>query len=159
MTEKARLSMLDRRLHAHRLLQGFLQVPRSYQVIQLHPERLARHELHTDVNLRSHGSCSWTYLYPVLPLPIAVVSDEDERADLVGNARVSAEARLCRSRLDRPVDDVPVLLLERLSRAPCDLLSELDGVAGLGVTQIRTRVLPLEQRCIQDVCARVLERR
>ena len=50
------------------------------------------------------------------------------------------------------VNDMPILLFQGFPCTLDDLLAEVDGFPGLGVGQIRTRKLALEERRIQNVC-------
>ena len=53
------------------------------------------------------------------------------------------------------VDDMPILLFQGFPCTLDDLLAEVDGFPGIGVGQIRTCELALNERRIQDMCASV----
>jgi hypothetical protein len=85
------------------------------------------------------------------------VAQEHERAHAILHARVPAELRLNLAREERALEHVPVLLLERLTRAPCDLCTQCGGLGGRGRCQVRACELTREQGRVEDVCARMLD--
>ena len=87
-----------------------------------------------------------------MPFTAVIVHEANKRPDLVGHARVATETCLVRTSMYSAVDDMPILLFQGFPRTLDNLLAEVDGFPGLGVGQIRTRELALEERRIQNVC-------
>lgn len=158
MADETRLPVLDGLLVAQRLRQRVLWVARAHEVKDLRPERLAGDQLCIHRSASASGpSVVSTNLDPVLPFTVPVMPHEHKCTYFVRDARVATKLRLDRARLESPVKDVPVLLLERLPRAPGNLLAQLGGLARFGVAEVYAGVLALEEGRVQDVRAGVLE--
>ena len=80
---------------------------------------------------------------------------ENVGSNLVRHAWVATKAGLSRPCLYCPVDDVPILLLKCFPSAPRNLLAELDRFSRLGVTEVCARKFALDERCVQDMGARM----
>jgi hypothetical protein len=143
-------------------LQGFIKsllcVPGAYKVVQLGPQRLPSDELDILVSDERRFIIDRPYLYPIFPLPVLIVSHQEERAYFVCYTGVSPKAGFHRSRLDGAFDNIPKLVLERLSRTFGDLRPESRSLPRITISQIDTCILALEKRGVQDVCARMLHR-
>ena len=158
MADEACLPVLDGLLGAQGLRQRVLWVTGTHEVEYLRPERLAGDQLYTQNSASASGSSgALTDLDAVLPFTVPVMPHEHKRTDFVRNARVATKFRLDRARLEGAVEDIPVLLFERLPCSPRDLLAQLGGLARLGVAEVHARVLALEEGRVQDVRAGVLE--